>query len=65
MSAMNNIAQSVECIHVNHEAIRLTEELVQNGQGEIIVAVTPCAGEGVGAGCYVLPFATGNKPVMV
>lgn len=46
---MNNIAQFVECIHVTYEVIRLIDELVQDGHGETMVAVTPRAGEGVGA----------------
>lgn len=46
---MNNIAQLVECIHVTHDAIRLLDELLQEGRSETMAAVTPRAGAGVGA----------------
>jgi sulfhydrogenase subunit alpha len=46
---MNNVAQLVECIHVTHEAIRLIDELVQEGPAETMTRVSPRAGEGVGA----------------
>jgi sulfhydrogenase subunit alpha len=46
---MNNVAQLVECVHVTHDSIRLIDELVQGGPAETMVAVTPRAGEGVGA----------------
>lgn len=46
---MNSIAQLVECIHVTHEAIRILDELLQEGRSETMVAVRPQAGQGVGA----------------
>jgi coenzyme F420-reducing hydrogenase alpha subunit len=46
---MNNVAQLVECVHVTHEAIRLLDELLQEGRDGTIVPVRPRAGEGVGA----------------
>jgi sulfhydrogenase subunit alpha len=46
---MNNIAQLVECMHVTHEAIGLLDGLLLAGRVETMVAVTPRAGEGVGA----------------
>ena len=46
---MNNVAQLVECVHVTHDAIRLIDELVQDGPAETMAQVTPRAGEGVGA----------------
>jgi coenzyme F420-reducing hydrogenase alpha subunit len=46
---MNNIAQLVECVHVVHDSIRIVEELVDSGNGEIMAPVTPRAGRGVGA----------------
>jgi coenzyme F420-reducing hydrogenase alpha subunit len=46
---LNTVAQLVECVHVTHEAIRLIDELVREGSTETMAAVTPRAGEGVGA----------------
>jgi sulfhydrogenase subunit alpha len=46
---MNNVAQLVEAIHVTHDAIRLIDELVRDGEGATRVEVRPRAGEGVGA----------------
>jgi sulfhydrogenase subunit alpha len=39
----------VECMHVTHEAIGLLDGLLLAGRVETMVAVTPRAGEGVGA----------------
>jgi coenzyme F420-reducing hydrogenase alpha subunit len=47
---MNNIAQLVEAVHVAHEAIDLTDEILrQPPSAPIAVPVTPRAGTGVGA----------------
>ncbi|MFH1754138.1 MAG: Ni/Fe hydrogenase subunit alpha [Candidatus Latescibacterota bacterium] len=46
---MNNIAQLVECIHVTHDCIRIIDEITMHDPGEIMIAVIPRAGEGVGA----------------
>jgi sulfhydrogenase subunit alpha len=46
---MNNLAQLVECVHVVYDSIRLIDELLDNGHGEIMAPVTPRAGRGVGA----------------
>lgn len=45
----NSLAQLVECVQVTHEAISLLDELLAAGDGETMAAVTPRAGEGVGA----------------
>jgi coenzyme F420-reducing hydrogenase alpha subunit len=46
---MNNVAQLVECVQVTLDAMRLIDEIVQELQGDVMVPVIPCAGEGVGA----------------
>jgi coenzyme F420-reducing hydrogenase alpha subunit len=46
---MNSIAQMVECVHVTHEVISLLDGLIIDGRAETMAAVTPRAGEGVGA----------------
>jgi coenzyme F420-reducing hydrogenase alpha subunit len=46
---MNNIAQLVECVHVVYESIRIIDELIDAGPTETMTAVTPRAGQGVGA----------------
>jgi coenzyme F420-reducing hydrogenase alpha subunit len=46
---MNNVAQLVECVHVVHDSIRIINELVDAGNRETMVPVTPRAGRGVGA----------------
>ena len=46
---MNNVAQLVECVHATHDAMRIIDELVENGLFEIMAPVEPSAGEGVGA----------------
>jgi coenzyme F420-reducing hydrogenase alpha subunit len=46
---MNTVAQLVECVHVTHEAIRFIDDLLREGPSETMAAVTPLAGEGVGA----------------
>lgn len=46
---MNNVAQLVECIHVTHDALRLIDELIQEGTAATMATVKPRAGEGVGA----------------
>ena len=46
---MHNVAQVVECVHCTHESIRLVQELVGTRPGELMAAVKPRAGQGVGA----------------
>ncbi len=46
---MAHVARLVECVHVTHDTIRLLEELVDLGEAQTMVKVTPRAGEGVGA----------------
>jgi coenzyme F420-reducing hydrogenase alpha subunit len=46
---MNNVAQLVECVHASYDAMRIIDELVRHGLSEIMVPVTPRAGQGVGA----------------
>jgi len=46
---MNNVAQLVECVHATHDAIRLIEELVEDGPAETMAPVRPKSGQGAGA----------------
>ncbi len=46
---MNNAAQLAECFHCTHEAIRLINALVDERPGPTMAAISPRAGEGVGA----------------
>jgi coenzyme F420-reducing hydrogenase alpha subunit len=46
---MNNVAQLVECFHVVYDSMRLINELLDAGDSETMVPVTPRAGQGVGA----------------
>ncbi len=46
---MNNVAQLVESVHVTYDAIRLIDEIMDQGAVETMSPVTPRASEGVGA----------------
>jgi len=46
---MMNVAQLVECVHCTHDSMRLIDELLEARDSETVTAVTPKAGEGVGA----------------
>ncbi len=46
---MNNVAQLVETVHCVYDSIRLIDELMAAEPAETMAAVTPRAGEGVGA----------------
>jgi sulfhydrogenase subunit alpha len=46
---MNNVAQLVECVHATQDAIRLIEELVEDGPAETMAPVRPKSGQGAGA----------------
>jgi len=46
---MNNVAQLVECVHLTHEAIRLLDDLLDEGRPETMVSIRLQAGAGVGA----------------